>query len=493
MPTATLLDGRTVDYLPDVIGSGAMKEVYFTHDRSSVVCFYLDPRAATDPVRRKRLDKILGPNNPTLPKSQGGAARNDTEAAYYRTLYCWPTAIVTRPRFGIIAPTYPSHFFFQTGPDFIKGKEKNGMRFIGRKNRALLEKFAPAELGDFQKYLGLCIQMARAVARLHNAGLAHSDLSPNNVLVDPTRGISIVIDVDSLVVEGLYPPDVAGTKGYVAPEVLMTLHLALNDSQRKFPNARTDLHALAVLVYQYLLLRHPLDGRRIPNANSAEEQELLSLGKEALFCEHPTNPANRPEQTPYHPCTCLGSPLSDLFQRAFVAGLHTPNERPSALEWVRGLVRTWDLMLPCPNGSCWHRSFVLANSRDVRCPFCGARPATPIPLLQLRRERAADQWVVDGQLAAYHNLCLFKWHAFTDVLPGPDADRTPQAYFAWHQGQWILVNQHLDSMTSAAGNPVPPGQAVVLRHGDIFRLAQGGTGRNVLVEMLGAGASGGHP
>ena len=47
-------------------------------------------------------------------------------------------------------------------------------------------------------------------ARLHNAGLAHSDLSPNNVLVAPTQGKSIVIDVDSLVVEGLFPPDVAG-------------------------------------------------------------------------------------------------------------------------------------------------------------------------------------------------------------------------------------------------------------------------------------------
>jgi cobalt-zinc-cadmium efflux system protein len=34
--------------------------------------------------------------------------------------------------------------------------------------------------------------------------LAHSDLSPNNVLVDPTQGASIVIDVDSLVVEGLF-------------------------------------------------------------------------------------------------------------------------------------------------------------------------------------------------------------------------------------------------------------------------------------------------
>jgi serine/threonine protein kinase len=484
MPTATLRNGQTVEFQSDKIGDGAMKEVYFTHDRSSVVCFYKDPRAGKDPVRLKRLDRILGPNNPTVPKSQGGAAPSDTDAAFFRELFCWPTAIVTAPRFGIVAPTYPSHFFFHEGPDFIKGKEKNGMRFIGRKNRTLLEKFAPKELGDFRNYLALCVKMARAVARLHNAGLAHSDLSPNNVLVDPTRGASIVIDVDSLVVEGLFPPDVAGTKGYIAPEVLMTLALPLSDSNKKHPNARTDLHALAVLIYQYLLLRHPLDGRRIPNAQSAEEQEALAYGKESLFCEHPTNAANRPEQTSYIPCAKLGTSLHDLFQRVFVNGLHSPNDRPSALEWVRGLVKTWDMLQTCANPSCGHKWFVL-DPKDLRCGFCGTRQRQPVPLLKLRRERNPGQWVADGQLAVYHNQWLFKWHVFTDVLPGPEADRTPQAYFALHQGQWLLINQKLQGLTTPAGNPVPAGQAVVLRHGETIKLAEGPTARSVEVELLG--------
>jgi hypothetical protein len=485
METATLRDGRTVRFHPEKIGEGAVKDVYFTDDRSSVVCFYKDPKTATDPDHNKRLVKILGPANPTIPRGQGGAGRNDAEAAYFRNLFCWPTGIIVRPRFGILAPTYPSHFFFQSGPEFIKGKEKNGMRFIGPKNRTLLEKFAPTELGDFQKYLGLCIQMARAVARLHNAGLAHSDLSPSNVLVDPTRGVSIVIDVDSLVAEGLYPPDVAGTPRYIAPEVLETLKLPLKDPKRKLPNARTDLHALGVLIYQYLLLRHPLDGRKVPNADTAEEQDELMYGKEALFCEHPNDIRNRPMQNGYVPCASLGNMLSDLFQRTFVSGLHSPNDRPSALEWVGRLVRTWDLLQPCPNTKCAAKWFVLADPRDVRCPFCGTRPSTSTPVLQLRRERAAGQWLVDSQLAVYHNLCLFKWHAFTDVLPGPDADRTRQAYFALYQGQWILVNQNLDSLTSPSGNPVPHGQAVALKHGETFRLAQGANGRSVVVELVG--------
>ena len=32
METATLKDGRTIQFKPDKIGDGAMKEVYFTHD-----------------------------------------------------------------------------------------------------------------------------------------------------------------------------------------------------------------------------------------------------------------------------------------------------------------------------------------------------------------------------------------------------------------------------------------------------------------------------
>src|SRR5262249_30309162 len=153
--------------------------------------------------------------------------------------------------------------------------------------------------------------------------------------------------------------------------------------------------ALATLTYQYLLLRHPLDGKRIPNATTAEEQEALAYGKEALFCEHPTDAKNRPEQNPYVSYNVLGPALGDLFQRAFVKGLHSPNDRPSALEWVRGLGKTWDLLQPCSNAGCLQKWFVLADPKDVKCPFCGARPKSRIPLLKLKRERGKDTWMAD--------------------------------------------------------------------------------------------------
>ncbi len=487
---ATLKDGKTVEFYTEQLGEGTMKEVYFTRDKKSVVCFYKDAKEAGDANRHKRLDMILGKNNPTLPRAQGGAANSEAEAEYYRQLFCWPTAIVTAPRYGIVCPAYPSTFFFESGPDFIKGKEKNGMRFIGDRNRAMLEKFAPGELGDWRMYLALSIRMARAVARLHNAGLAHSDLSPNNVLVDPKRGASIVIDIDSLVVEGLFPPDVLGTKGYIAPEVLMTMHLPFKDPNRKFPNARTDAHALAVLIYQYLLRRHPLDGKRVPPAASAEEQELLAHGKQALFCEHPTDASNRPERPNYVPSEALGPFLHDLFQRAFVKGLHSPNDRPGATEWVRGLVKTVDLLIPCANPKCPGKWLVVKPQHQgaLKCPWPGCNTAVrgSVPVLSLRAERRPGMWMPDGMIVLHNGAVLQKWHTMDNVFPGPDTDRTPQAWITFDKGEWKLCNQHLTSMTVLpTGTRIAPGHFVVLKHGQQVRFGSEEHARMADVQMLG--------
>ncbi len=74
---------------------------------------------------------------------------------------------------------------------------------------------------------------------MHSAGLAHSDLSYKNVLIDPVSRTAAIIDIDGLVVPGKFPPDVIGTADFIAPEVLATKHLNKTDQNRKLPN-RTD-------------------------------------------------------------------------------------------------------------------------------------------------------------------------------------------------------------------------------------------------------------
>lgn len=467
--TAMLKDGRTVKY-EEVSDppAGGMKKVYFTPDRSEVVAFFHDPQAAADANRHARLDAVLGRYNPTTDPETGD---------YWKRLFCWPTGVVTKPMLGIVAPAYPSNYFFETGP--FKGKEKKGKWFSSPKLRAYLPE---VERGTWLNYFQIGIQMARAISRLHLAGLAHSDLSCNNVLLDPVRGQCVIIDIDSLVVPGMFPPDVLGTPGYIAPEVLSTQHLPLTDPTRKHPTARTDQHALPVLLYEYLLFRHPLRGPKIHSTQSAEQDEHLGMGERALFVEHPTDSSNRPPDLGATTAD-LGPQLNDLFQRAFVKGLHAPNDRPAAIEWERGLIRTWDLLHPCANGACSHKWFVVHGPTAVRCPFCKTKLKAPVPVLKLRKEVRPGQWMPDGTLVVHGSGGLFNWHAFDHIFPGAKADRTRLAYFAFHQGKWLLINEKLATLTSPGGSRVPAGAAVELKAGATFRLAQDPHGRLAEVEV----------
>jgi hypothetical protein len=477
---ATLKDGRVVEFV--LVGdppAGGMKKTYFSPDKSYVVQFFHDHSAGQDPQRLARLDFILGKYNPTISEAEGGARGvTKTAAEYFKRLFCWPTGIVVQPDIGIVAPTYPSNYFFAKGP--FKGLEKEGRWFTSSRLRGMLP---DEERGTWINYFKLCILMTRAVRRLHAAGLAHSDLSCRNILVDPSMGQSVVIDIDSLVVPLLFPPDVAGTPGYIAPEVLSTIQLDIRDPNRALPSVRTDQHALPVLIYEYLLTRHPLKGPKVNSVVSAEEDENLSMGAKALFIEDPNDDSNKPKDLKI-PYSVLGPHLSDLFTRAFVKGLHAPNDRPSASEWERGLVKTWDMIFPCRNPSCQYKWFILFDQANVRCSFCDTKPQGTIPILRLRKEGRPGQWLLDSQAVIYDGIYLFKWHVFDNVFPGEEADRTPQAYCRFHEGQWILVNQNLTSLTSPGGNRVPQGQAVVLKEGAQIRLAQEPHGRIADVQML---------
>ena len=220
--------------------------------------------------------------------------------------------------------------------------------------------------------LKISISLARSIRRMHSAGLAHSDLSNNNVLIDPKSGSCVVIDIDSLVVPGLYPPEVAGTRGYIAPEVLMTMEYPYGDPRRSLPCIETDLHSMAVLIYEYLLNRHPLIGpKHLPNMSS-EDEDFALMGSQAVFIENPTDKSNRPDdlKVTIHD---LGPHLEKMFLRAFVDGLHSPKDRPTAMDWERSLVKTWDLLYPCDNPNCQSKWFILLDANHPVCPFCGTR------------------------------------------------------------------------------------------------------------------------
>lgn len=99
-------------------------------------------------------------------------------------------------------------------------------------------------------------QLVSAIAAIHAAGVIHRDIKPNNVMLDGSGprlcvslmdfGLARLHESESTV---LKPGMVAGTPGYLAPELL----------QGHSPSQATDLFALGVLLHQVLTGERPIE------------------------------------------------------------------------------------------------------------------------------------------------------------------------------------------------------------------------------------------
>jgi serine/threonine protein kinase len=477
-------------------GSGVMKDVFFDPKRNYVVQIY---KSIQDANSMERLKNIVGKFRENIFNQAGGE--------YWESVYCWPTDIVTVPGKGLpalIAPIYRKEFFFEFGSTNndmlgIKGKDKEGKWFATAHHR---QRFLDErELGDWRKHLGLCIKIARAVKRMHAAGLAHSDLSYRNVLIDPLSGGASVIDIDGLVVPQRFPPDVIGTPDFIAPEVLRTLSLPITDKNRSLPCIETDRHALAVLIYMYLLYRHPLRGGKIHDPDPGRDEEL-HMGEKALFIEHPSDKTNRPNLSGMRPTDLpfadigkipskiAGPYLQELFQKAFIDGLHAPHLRPSANDWETALVKTVDLIQPCTNPKCAQKWYVFDNSTTPACPFCGTAYKGLLPVLNLySRRREADNYRPDNhRLMVYTDQYLYPWHVNRLIAPNErltPEQKKPVGYFVLHQGTWWFINQTLTALKDITNKcDVPPGSKVELRDGLQLQLSPEDNCRLVQVQMV---------
>jgi len=498
MATVTVkgASGKTWQFEEKIIGQGGMKDVYFAPDKSYVVGFFRDK---IDAVGKQRLNNIVGKYRVGVLEGTGGE--------FWASRFCWPMDVVEHNgRVGIVAPTYPKNFFFSHGSiqnDMlnIKGREKEGKWFASTKLR---KRLAPEEKGTWRSYLTQTLNISRAVRRMHAAGLAHSDLSYKNVLVDPATGQACIIDIDGLVVPGIFPPDVVGTPDFIAPEVMSTTHLKFNDPNRKLPSQATDRHALAVLIYMYLLYRHPLRGGKIHDMDPTKDEEL-GMGKNALFIEHPTDKSNRvrvsdlekeekiwgdPNVMPY---TITGPYLSDLFKRAFVDGLHNPSARPIAAEWETALLKTVDMIQPCSNKQCEKGWYVFDNKTVPTCPYCKTPYVGKLPVLDLYKSQIAGKYLPENhRIMVWDGQSLYPWHVHFKTIPNENlkhSDSKRVGYFQKISNDWYLINENMptfeDVTDKANVKKIPIGEKVKLQQGMILKLSNADDGRLISVSMAG--------
>ncbi|MCG8699199.1 MAG: kinase [Bacteroidales bacterium] len=487
--------GKSIEWVNDCIASGTMKDVYFSPDKSYVVGFYRD-KDKFDARAKDRLKTIVGVYREKILDGPNGD--------YWQQLFCWPyDTIEYGGFFGVVVPTYRKDFFFAHGSinnDFlgIKGKEKNGKWFASAKNQNRF--LDQQEKGDLLSYLRISLLLSRATKRLHAGGLAHSDLSYNNVLIDPLGRNACIIDIDGLVVPGKFPPDVLGTPDFVAPEVIQTKKLLIDDPNRKLPSILTDRHALSVLIYMYLLFRHPLKGGKIYDEDPVKDEEM-AMGHKALFIEHPVDTSNRPNLNDVHPAelpyanidklpySILGPYLKELFDQAFIEGLHDPQKRPTANDWEEALIKTVDLLQPCTNPTCSHKWFVFDNKMSPRCPYCDTPYTDALPVLNFYSSRGSEKFLPDNyRLMVYNNQYLYRWHTNRLVFPNEkltDEQKKPVGYFVKHQGKWVLINQQLTDLYDVTNKcEIPIGEHVVLEENAQVLLEKGNGGRLIHVQMV---------
>jgi serine/threonine-protein kinase len=119
-----------------------------------------------------------------------------------------------------------------------------------------------------EKTVDFGCQLASAMAHAHEAGVVHRDLKPENVLVD-TDGRLVVTDFGVAFMAGArrltwrWFSTALGTPDYMSPEQI----------QGKRGDARSDVYAIGVMLYEMLAGRVPWEG---DNALSVMSQHINS-------------------------------------------------------------------------------------------------------------------------------------------------------------------------------------------------------------------------
>ena len=152
----------------------------------------------------------------------------------------------------------------------------------------------------FDRVVSLGRQIAAGMAAAHEAGIAHRDLKPQNILVD-AAGRAYISDFglaksyQASTVGLTRPGDFFGTPRYIAPEIV----------ERRPPDHRSDLYALGLIFYEMASGTLPFVGestiellmqrlRTVPKIFNSPARRFPSFSRIVMRCLE-RDPANRYE------------------------------------------------------------------------------------------------------------------------------------------------------------------------------------------------------
>jgi DNA-binding helix-hairpin-helix protein with protein kinase domain len=308
------------------VGEGGQGSVYFVTlgDLELALKLYLPNWLSIDKTVRDRLQAMIALGTPS-------------------ERYLWPIDLVSHgSRYGYLMARRP-------------GTQKEVAALLSRRMNP-----------SFRSVVTAGFELADSFHELHARGLSYQDISAGNVFMDEGSGEIRICDCDNVSVNNV-PSAIKGTPGYIAPEVGLG---------RASPNSDSDRFSLAVLLFEMLMLHHPLLGKRelafacLDNAAAVE-----------LFYQHPVfifDPVDQSNAAVagYHDrvvayWALYPSYLHELFLTSFTLGLRAPGQRVLESTWRRAMLRLRDSILICPKcgaetfydgvmAACWNCSVALA-------------------------------------------------------------------------------------------------------------------------------------
>jgi len=136
---------------------------------------------------------------------------------------------------------------------------------------APLEHSLPRSLGTLTQVF---IDTAKALAAMHNHGLVHCDLKPNNIMREAGSGKVKVIDFGQACPIGTEKPRVQGTPDFIAPEQV----------RLKPVSVRTDVYNFGATLYW------ALTGQRVPTLYTIEKVDRHILKEQHYPAPIAVNP-----------------------------------------------------------------------------------------------------------------------------------------------------------------------------------------------------------
>ena len=400
---------------------GGMKYVSLTSDGKFAIAEY---KQGTADLRKLSagLDELL-----SFRRTLSSAARK-----YWENVFIWPIErlVGKAQSLAFVMPAISRDFYVRASdfqdPDYGKAKEDNHDQKRAAEFTTIRRfcQYKSEAFGSFADYFKMCAHIARSIRFINRWGRSYGDISLNNILMNPSAASVVFIDMDNMTVNHAEGRTTAGTPGYLAPEIYFDGAQATN---------KTDDFSLAVMLYKILHLRHPFLRNPFSQDNEAQDysengDKKPLHGKDAFVYienEHDRiNRYSRADVLKYIADGCLdylrpycfpwfdldqlpsrkvvGEKMSELFKKTFEDYLFDPDNRPTAEEWEKQIIRTEGRLLPCANLDCpagsfiWDESNYDCKQNRLVCPFCGTALTEPVFTMSVidRSDYKRWKWII---------------------------------------------------------------------------------------------------